>query len=211
MAKKCNLCKSTLSLMEGAQFTGGNKSSITLCTKCNETVMVMQSYSTDEKSYNEAYNYIQNHLSQYKHSDETIAIINQFLLKAEKRQVRARDALHQKKLRQELMSSLLTTTGYNFENYKIIKYYNIISSEVVIGTGFLSSLDASLADLTGSESESYSNKLDLARKKALNKLINKACDISANGIIGVDIDYINFKNDLIGVIISGTPVTIEKE
>lgn len=33
-------------------------------------------------------------------------------------------------------NNFFITTGYNFEGYRIVKYENIVSSDIVIGTGF---------------------------------------------------------------------------
>lgn len=114
------------------------------------------------------------------------------------------------KERENLKRNQMVTTGYNFEGYKIIKYLEVISGEVVLGTGFLSEFSASLADFLGTGSEMFANKLDLAKKIAKDKLISKSAMLGGNAIIGVDFDYITFSNNMIGVIANGTSVIVEK-
>lgn len=49
----------------------------------------------------------------------------------------------------ELKDTFLTTYGFDFEEYKIIKYLNVMSGQIVLGTGFFSEFGASLSDLFG--------------------------------------------------------------
>lgn len=103
---------------------------------------------------------------------------------------------------------MLLTTGNHFENYTIESYCGIVSGECVLGTGFLSSLDATIADFLGISSTSYNEKLDSAKQAAISFIEKKASALGANAIISIDIDYTTFTADLIGVVINGTAVKI---
>jgi uncharacterized protein YbjQ (UPF0145 family) len=107
------------------------------------------------------------------------------------------------------MSDLLLTSGYNFEGYAIKKYLGICSGEFVLGTGWLSSLEAGLSDLFGVGSDLYAGKLRQAKEAALENLERFAKKLGANAVIGVDIDYNVFSADLIAVSANGTAVYIE--
>lgn len=117
--------------------------------------------------------------------------------------------VEQTKLSQEMEEHLLTS-GYNFEGYKIIKYNGIISGQVVLGTGFLSELTASLSDFLGVEADKFSSKLNVAKEAALKRLIRESVNRGGNAVIGIDFDYITFSNNMIGVIANGTSVVLEK-
>lgn len=104
----------------------------------------------------------------------------------------------------------MMTSGFNFEGYRIIAYHGVIFGESVLGTGFLSSLDASVSDMLGAESSSFIQKLQEARELAQKRAILQAMKAGGNAIIGVDIDYTMFNNNMIGVIVNATSVTIEK-
>lgn len=81
----------------------------------------------------------------------------------------------------------------------------------MLGTGFLSELEASISDILGTQSEEFSIKLEKARKAALSKLIDDAMNYTEyNAIIGVDFDYITFSNNKIGVIANGTAVIAQR-
>ena len=103
---------------------------------------------------------------------------------------------------------MLLTTGNHFENYTIESYCGIVSGECALGTGFFSSLDATIADFLGISSTSYNEKLDAAKQAALSVVEKKAAALGANAIISVDIDYTTFTADLIGVVVNGTAVKI---
>ena len=106
---------------------------------------------------------------------------------------------------------MLTTTGYNFEGYVIKEYLDVISTSVVLGTGIFSSFSASMADLTGTKSGMYEDKLEAGRRKALAELKQRAQMLGGNAIIGIDIDYTTFGSDVLGVIANGTAVKVKRD
>lgn len=104
----------------------------------------------------------------------------------------------------------MLTSGYNFEGYKIKSYNGIVSGEIVLGTGFLSELAASINDFFGSTSDEFSEKMVKAKEMAMAKMINASCIKGGNAIIGVDFDYTTFGSNMIAVSANGTSVIIEK-
>lgn len=106
---------------------------------------------------------------------------------------------------------MLITSGYNFEGYRITGYLGFCSGECALGTGFLSSFGAGIADLLGTNSSMYEEKLNEARKHALDSLMSDASALGADALIAVDVDYTVFSADIVGVTANGTAVTIEKE
>lgn len=104
----------------------------------------------------------------------------------------------------------MITSGFNFEDYKIVKYCGYCTGECVLGTGFLSSLESGISDFLGMSSGMYENKLMQAKSCAIDLLKQNATNLGGNAIIGVDIDYTTFSNDLMGVIANGTAVVIQR-
>lgn len=105
---------------------------------------------------------------------------------------------------------MLLTSGYNFEGYIIKEYLGFYSGECALGTGFLSSFGAGLADILGSNSTMYEGKLSRAKSMAISDLQSKAINCGANAIIGLDVDYTTFTADIMGVIANGTAVKVER-
>lgn len=120
--------------------------------------------------------------------------------------------LHKERLEalQKQAMSLLITTGYNFDGYKITDYKGVVSGETVIGTGLISEFLASVDDAMGMNSNSFSAKLRKVKENALGKLKIQSALAGGNAVIGVDFDYITFSNNMIGVSANGTAVVIEK-
>lgn len=109
------------------------------------------------------------------------------------------------------MELIMITSGHNFDGYTISKYLGYCSGESVLGTGFLSSLNSSIADILGKNSILYEDKLKEAKTDALRKLEQEALRLGANALIGIDVDYTMFSADIIGVIANGTAVIAELE
>lgn len=105
----------------------------------------------------------------------------------------------------EESKDLLATSLIQLEGKKVVKYFDIIAVEIVIGTGIISEFGAALAG----RATPFEKKLKKAKEVALLKIKKDAFKIGANAILGVDIDYMNVGNDLLMVIINGTPVIIE--
>ena len=110
----------------------------------------------------------------------------------------------------ELKKTFLTTSGFNFEGYKIVKYLNVMSGQVVLGTGFFSELGAFISDIFGASSLFMTWKLEKAKDEALDELIVNCMKKGANAVIGVDLDFMTIGNNMIVACANGTAVVIEK-
>lgn len=108
------------------------------------------------------------------------------------------------------VKDIMITTTNSIDGYLIKEYVCIESVEIVIGTGAFSEFSSSLADMFGERSTEFEKKLQSAKKIALKKLKALAYEYDANAVIGVDLDYVEFSNNRIGVVANGTIVKIEK-
>ena len=102
----------------------------------------------------------------------------------------------------------LMTSGYSFEGYTISQYLGVYSGECALGTGFLSSLGAGFADFFGTNSTMYSDKLKKAKDFAIQQLNRQVIECAGDAIIGLDIDYVSFSADIMGVVATGTAVKL---
>lgn len=109
------------------------------------------------------------------------------------------------------INSILVTSGYNFENYRIIRYCDYISAESVFGMGMFKALLASVSSMAGAESESFQLKIKEAKTKAIYEIKNNALELGANAIIGIDIDFFMIAGEMVVIIASGTAVIIEEK
>ena len=111
----------------------------------------------------------------------------------------------------ELQESILLTTVYDFQGYKIIDYINIISSEYVIGTGIFSEFTSGITDTFGMKSSSFSNKISEAKQNVLNDMKKKTIMQNGNAIIGIDFQIATFSNNMIAIMGTGTCVKIKAD
>jgi len=110
------------------------------------------------------------------------------------------------------VAEFMVTTTPNLEGHKISKYFGIISSVVVLGTGFFSDFGAGIADLTGGRATGYQEKLDSATRAIMKELTEKAMKRSSdiNALIGLKLDYTVAGNNMMILCGTATAVSYEK-
>jgi len=109
---------------------------------------------------------------------------------------------------QERARSIILTTGFEVEGRPITEYLGIITSEVVMGTGPIVEFLGGLADLFGSRSSGFEQKLEQAKDASLEKLRGQAAMLGADAIIGIDIDYMEIAANMLMVVANGTAVRL---
>lgn len=107
-------------------------------------------------------------------------------------------------------NSVTITTTNNIDGYKVEKYLDVISVEVVMGSGLFSEFGAGIADFIGGQATDFEKKLARGKKQAIKKLKFNAWELGGNAVIGVDIDYTEFSHNMMGIIVNGTVVEISK-
>lgn len=113
-------------------------------------------------------------------------------------------------LQQKLKNDFLVTTGNQFVGYNIDKYFNLLNSEVVMGTGILSEINAQISDFFGETSYKFEQKMQEAKELALQKIIDSAIKIGSNAVIGFRYDMFSFSNNIISVSAYATAVHVDK-
>jgi len=107
--------------------------------------------------------------------------------------------------------SLLLTTGFEFQHRPITEYLDVVTAEVVIGTGLLTEFLGSWADFFGTTSGAFERKLEDAKDAALGKLRARAVQLDADGIIGIDMDYMTIGQNMLMAVASGTAVKLRAD
>lgn len=107
------------------------------------------------------------------------------------------------------LPEILETSTDCFEGFRITKYLGVTTTEVVIGTGPISEFFGKISDFFGIRSNAFENKLDSGRSDAFKVLREKAVDVGANAIVGIDVDIIAYEKNRTGMMVTGTFVQIE--
>jgi uncharacterized protein YbjQ (UPF0145 family) len=106
---------------------------------------------------------------------------------------------------------MLVTTTHNVEGKRILEYKGLVAGEAILGANLFRDLFASIRDIVGGRAGSYEKVLNDARKTAVSEMTDKAAQLGANAVIGVDIDYetVGTNGSMLMVTAAGTAVRIE--
>lgn len=102
---------------------------------------------------------------------------------------------------------MLQTTTHILQGKTIEKYHGIVTGEAIMGANIVRDIFASVTDIVGGRSAAYENKLAQGRQIALNEMMERAKQLGANGVIGVDLDFETVREGMMMCIASGTAVT----
>ena len=105
---------------------------------------------------------------------------------------------------------MILTTTPNVEGYPVKSYLGLVCGEVISGVDFVKDFTAGLTNFFGGRSGSYEKELIEAREQAVDEMAQRAAQMGANAIIGIDIDYevLGQGVNMLMVTASGTAVTI---
>lgn len=104
---------------------------------------------------------------------------------------------------------LLTTTAM-IEGSPVREYLGVVTGEAIIGANFVKDFFAGIRDIVGGRSGSYERVLREAQDSAMHEMEERAAQIGANAVIGIDLDYetVGQNGSMIMVTCSGTAVRI---
>lgn len=106
---------------------------------------------------------------------------------------------------------MIVTTTQSIEGKKIVEYKGIVFGEVISGVNMVKDMMAGLTNIFGGRSNTYETELINARQNALKEMEERAFQLGANAVVGVDIDYevLGADNGMLMVTASGTAVRCE--
>ena len=106
---------------------------------------------------------------------------------------------------------MFVTTTPTIEGKRITKYVGIVTGEAILGANVFKDVFAGIRDIVGGRSATYEKELQRARDIALGELQERAQQLGANAIVGVDLDYevLGQNNGMLMVSASGTAVVLE--
>lgn len=102
---------------------------------------------------------------------------------------------------------MILTTTHTVEGFQIAEYKGIIVGEAILGANMFRDIFAGITDIIGGRSGAYEGELAKARETALRELEEKAADLGATAVVGIDLDY-EVINNMMMVTASGTAVRL---
>jgi uncharacterized protein YbjQ (UPF0145 family) len=108
--------------------------------------------------------------------------------------------------------AVIVTTTPTIEGHTIVDYRGIVTGEAILGANMFKDLFADIRDIVGGRSATYERELQRARDVALEEIEERAKELGANAIVGLDLDYevLGASNGMLMVSVSGTAVVIER-
>ncbi len=105
---------------------------------------------------------------------------------------------------------MILSTTPTIEGRNILEYKGIVTGETIIGANMFKDLFAGIRDIVGGRAGSYEKVLREAKDTSMNEMMQRASQLGANAIVGIDIDYetIGQSNSMLMVAVSGTAVVI---
>ncbi len=106
---------------------------------------------------------------------------------------------------------MIVTTTPSIEGKTIRQYKGVVFGEVIAGVDFIKDFAAGLSNFFGGRSGSYEGELISARQTALKELEDRALEMGANAVVGVDLDYevLGQGGNMLMVTASGTAVVTD--
>lgn len=106
---------------------------------------------------------------------------------------------------------MLVTTTPSIEGKRIVRYCGVVTGEAILGANLFKDLFAGIRDLVGGRSATYERELQRARDISLSELQQRAQELGANAVVGIDLDYevLGQGNGMLMVSASGTAVVVE--
>ena len=106
---------------------------------------------------------------------------------------------------------MILTTTPTVEGHTIVEYKGVVFGEVISGVNFIKDIKASLRDIVGGRSSSSEEELINARTQALNEMEERARQMNADAVVGIDLDYeiLGQSGSMLMVSASGTAVRLQ--
>lgn len=205
--KVCCICGKKLNIISGSSIVEFNNKKYEMCGDC--TGYRIRLNNSDLEIVNNSKNFFKNMIMSGNIQEDVLELLKSYIDKAEEKNNIYTEKIEKKRVYEKYYNSIKLTSGYNFEGYRISEYYDVLSTSVVIGTGMVSELSASISDFLGKESEKFSYKMDCAKESARDKLVRRVIEEGGNAVIGVNYDMFSLGQNMIAVSASGTAVKIE--
>lgn len=101
---------------------------------------------------------------------------------------------------------MIISTTPTLEGHRITAYKGVVVGEAIMGANVVRDFFASITDVVGGRASAYESKLMDARATAFEELSERARELGATAVVGVDLDYEVVGDSMLMVSVSGTAV-----
>jgi uncharacterized protein YbjQ (UPF0145 family) len=106
---------------------------------------------------------------------------------------------------------MILTTTPTIEGRAIRQYFGVVVGEAILGANIFRDFFAGVRDIVGGRSAGYERELGKAREIAFEELSERARELGANAVVGIDLDYevVGKEGGMLMVSVSGTAVRVD--
>ncbi|EEX32890.1 MULTISPECIES: heavy metal-binding domain-containing protein [Vibrio] len=103
---------------------------------------------------------------------------------------------------------MIKTTTSVVEGRPVQDYLGVVVGEAILGANIFKDMFGAIRDVVGGRSGAYEREMGRAREIAYAEMEERARELGADGIVGIDIDYevIGSGGSMMMVSVSGTAV-----
>jgi uncharacterized protein YbjQ (UPF0145 family) len=105
------------------------------------------------------------------------------------------------------MAMTVTTTNL-IEGRPVSAYLGVVAGETVMGVNAFKDIAAGFRNIVGGRSGKYEEELRKGRETAIAEMEQRATELGADAILGVDIDYETVGGQMLMITASGTAVKL---
>jgi uncharacterized protein YbjQ (UPF0145 family) len=84
---------------------------------------------------------------------------------------------------------MIVSTTSALDGRPVSEYVGVVTGEAVLGANVFRDLFTGLRDIVGGRSAAYESSLRQARETAIEEMITEADQMSADAVIGMDVDF----------------------
>lgn len=223
MAKQCCVCGKKLTFLEGGTPIHRNHSDYEWCLSCQQKFRDVE-YTTKIDEFDQLYLHFSSLISSPTLPDD----IKNIFSGIENRRNHLLEKQEKEKDYKSRFAEMLLTTCEILDGYRVIKYFGLVSTDILYHSGVKERIDAwagadtpleAALGISGHELAEITILLDDAKEYAFEKIKKEATDLGANCILGLDVnvDFImparserSVSTEWAKVSVKGTAVKIEK-
>jgi uncharacterized protein YbjQ (UPF0145 family) len=105
---------------------------------------------------------------------------------------------------------MILTTTPSIDGCPVRIYLGLVTGEAILGANLFRDLFAGIRDVVGGRSAAYEKELTNARETAVREMTERAQQLGADAIVGIDLDYevLGTQSSMLMVNVSGTAVKL---
>jgi uncharacterized protein YbjQ (UPF0145 family) len=105
---------------------------------------------------------------------------------------------------------MILSTTPTLEGHPIKTYLGLVAGETIVGANVVRDFFASITDVIGGRAGAYEEVLGRARREALAELEERAADLGADAVVGIDLSYeaVGQTGSMLMVTATGTAVKL---